>query len=122
MRAIFIAVGSEMLDKERVDTNSIYVARRLMEVGILTDMKMVVGDDIENLTWAIKNACKRAQIVIVTGGLGPTEDDITREAAAFGMNAFPILSNRRQTQTPHRFSIYIIEVRFQISSIFFIEF
>jgi len=82
MRAIFIAVGSEMLDKERVDTNSIYVARRLMDVGILTNMKMVVGDDVENLTWAIKNACKRAQIVIVTGGLGPTEDDITREAAA----------------------------------------
>lgn len=82
MRAIFIAVGSEMLDKDRVDTNSIYVARRLMEYGILTDMKMVVGDDLENLTWAIKNACKRAQVVIVTGGLGPTEDDITREAAA----------------------------------------
>ena len=82
MRAIFIAVGSEMLDKERVDTNSIYVARKLMDVGILTNMKMVVRDDVENLTWAIKNACKRAQIVIVTGGLGPTEDDITREAAA----------------------------------------
>jgi nicotinamide-nucleotide amidase len=82
MRAIFIAVGSELLDQERVDTNSLYVARKLMERGILMDMKIVVGDVAENLTWAIKNACKRAQLVVVTGGLGPTEDDITREAAA----------------------------------------
>ena len=58
MRAIFIAVGSELLDKERVDTNSLYVARKLIDKGILMDMKMVVGDDVENLTWAIKNACK----------------------------------------------------------------
>lgn len=82
MRAIFIAVGSELLDKERVDTNSLYIARKLMERGILMDMKMVVGDNVENLSWTIKNACKRAQLVVVTGGLGPTEDDITREAAA----------------------------------------
>ncbi len=82
MRAIFIAVGSEMLDSGRLDTNSVYAANKLMERGILMDMKVVVGDDLENLTWVIKNACKRAQLVIVTGGLGPTEDDLTREAAA----------------------------------------
>jgi len=82
MRAIFIAVGSEMLERGMVDTNSIYVAEKLMEKGILMGMKITVGDDMENLTWVIKNACKRAQLVIVTGGLGPTEDDITREAAA----------------------------------------
>jgi nicotinamide-nucleotide amidase len=46
------------------------------------DMKMTVADNLENLSWAIKNACGRAQLVIVTGGLGPTEDDITREATA----------------------------------------
>ncbi len=82
MRAIFIAVGSELLESDRIDTNSIYVARKLMESGILMDMKVVVGDDITNLSWIIKNACKRAQLVILCGGLGPTEDDITREAAA----------------------------------------
>ncbi len=82
MRAIFIAVGSELLDQEKIDTNSLYAAQKLMEKGILMDMKITVGDDMENLTWTIKNACKRAQLVIVTGGLGPTEDDITREAAA----------------------------------------
>ncbi|MCP4216501.1 MAG: competence/damage-inducible protein A [bacterium] len=82
MRAIFIAVGSELLERDRVDTNSIYIARKLMEKGILMDMKYVVGDDVNNLGWVIKNAYKRCQLVIITGGLGPTEDDLTREAAA----------------------------------------
>jgi nicotinamide-nucleotide amidase len=82
MRAIFIAVGSEMLDLDRVDTNSIYVARRLREKGILMDMKVVVGDHMDNLSWIVKKACQRAQLVILSGGLGPTEDDITREAVA----------------------------------------
>ncbi|MDD8012798.1 MAG: competence/damage-inducible protein A [Acidobacteriota bacterium] len=82
MRAIFIAVGSELLDLDRVDTNSIYVARRLREKGILMDMKVVVGDHMDNLSWIVKKACQRAQLVILSGGLGPTEDDITREAVA----------------------------------------
>jgi len=82
MRAIFIAVGSELLDLDRVDTNSLYVARRLREKGILMDMKVVVGDHMDNLAWIVKKACQRAQLVILSGGLGPTEDDITREAVA----------------------------------------
>ena len=82
MRAIFIAVGSELLDLDRADTNSLYVARRLREKGILMDMKVVVGDHMDNLAWIVKKACQRAQLVILSGGLGPTEDDITREAVA----------------------------------------
>ncbi len=82
MRAIFIAVGSELLELDRMDTNSLYVSRKLREKGILMDMKITVGDNLENLSWTIKNACKRAQLVIITGGLGPTEDDITREGTA----------------------------------------
>lgn len=82
MRAIFIAVGSEMLEQNRLDTNSIYIAQKLMEKGILMDMKIVVGDDMTNLSWIIKNTYKRTQLLIITGGLGPTEDDITREATA----------------------------------------
>ncbi|HEX7502029.1 MAG TPA: molybdopterin-binding protein, partial [Acidobacteriota bacterium] len=82
MRAIFIAVGSELLDLDRIDTNSLYVARRLREKGILMDMKVVVGDHMDNLAWIVKKACQRAQLVILSGGLGPTEDDITREAVA----------------------------------------
>ncbi|MCX6557664.1 MAG: competence/damage-inducible protein A [Candidatus Aminicenantes bacterium] len=82
MRAIFIAVGSELLDLDRIDTNSLYVARRLREKGILMDMKVVVGDHMDHLAWMVKKACQRAQLVILSGGLGPTEDDITREAVA----------------------------------------
>lgn len=82
MRAIFIAVGSELLDHKKIDTNSLYIAGKLAEHGILTDMKVVVGDNLTNLSWIVKNAAKRSQLVIVTGGLGPTEDDITRESAA----------------------------------------
>ena len=82
MRAIFIAVGSELLDLDRVDTNSLYVARRLREKGIVMDMKVVVADHMDNLSWIVKKACQRAQLVIISGGLGPTEDDITREAVA----------------------------------------
>ena len=82
MRAIFIAVGSELLDQDRVDTKSLYVARRLREKGILMDMKVVVGDHMDHLSWIVKKACQRAQLVILSGGLGPTEDDITREAVA----------------------------------------
>jgi len=85
MRAIFIAVGSELLDLDRVDTNSLYVARRLREKGILMDMKVVVGDHLDNLSWIVKKACQRAQLVILSGGLGPTEDDITREAVAMAL-------------------------------------
>jgi nicotinamide-nucleotide amidase len=82
MRAIFIAVGSEMLDQDRLDTNSLYVARKLREKGILTDMKVVVGDNRDYLSWILRKALGRSQLVIVSGGLGPTDDDVTREAAA----------------------------------------
>lgn len=82
MRAIVIAVGSEMLEMNRQDTNSLYITQKLMEKGLLVDMKIIIGDDMENLAWLVKQACKRTQLVVLTGGLGPTEDDITREAVA----------------------------------------
>lgn len=82
MRAIFIAVGSELLERDRIDTNSLYAAKKLREKGILMDMKITVCDNLENLTWIVKNAYKRAQLVVITGGLGPTEDDLTRESVA----------------------------------------
>jgi nicotinamide-nucleotide amidase len=94
MRAIFIAVGSELLDLDRADTNSLYVARRLREKGILMDMKVVVGDHLDNLSWMVKKACQRAQLVILSGGLGPTEDDITREAAAAALKRNLVFDER----------------------------
>lgn len=82
MRAIFIAVGSEMLERDSIDTNSVYAQLKLMEKGILMDLKAVVRDDLEHLSWLVKQSVKRAQVVFLCGGLGPTEDDLTREAVA----------------------------------------
>jgi nicotinamide-nucleotide amidase len=82
MRAIFIAVGSELLEMNKIDTNSIFISLKLLEHGILTDMKFVCNDEIENLSWLIKKSVKRAQLLVISGGLGPTEDDITREAVS----------------------------------------
>ncbi|MCP4157932.1 MAG: competence/damage-inducible protein A [bacterium] len=103
MRAIFIAVGSEMLEGDHIDTNSVYVSQKLMERGILTDMKVVVGDDLLNLSWIIKNAFKRTQLVILTGGLGPTEDDMTREAAADALKRELVFKEEIMTDIKARF-------------------
>jgi nicotinamide-nucleotide amidase len=103
MRAIFIAVGSELLNLDRADTNSLYVARRLRDRGILMDMKMVVGDHIDNLGWVVRKACQHAQLVVLTGGLGPTEDDITREAVATALKRKLVFSEEIAAQLKERF-------------------
>ncbi len=82
MRAIIIAVGSELLHFSKLDTNSLFIGNKLSQVGIVNDMNIVVGDELEDLCWCIKNCAKRCQLLIITGGLGPTEDDITREAVS----------------------------------------
>ncbi len=82
MRAEIIAVGSELLTPYKLDTNSLYLTEKLLEVGIKVAYKTVVGDNREDLYKAIKDASKRVPLIILTGGLGPTEDDITREVVA----------------------------------------
>ena len=82
MRAELIAVGSELLIPPRSETNGAYITGRLREIGIPVIARVTVADDLEALTQAFRNALARADIVIATGGLGPTEDDLTREAAA----------------------------------------
>ncbi len=82
MNAEIIAVGSEMLTPERVDTNSLHLTRELNNLGVEVVTKCVIGDDRERLTDAVRRAISRSQIVILSGGLGPTEDDLTREAVA----------------------------------------
>jgi len=82
MNAEIIAVGSEMLTPGRVDTNSLYLTGELNNLGVEVVEKCVVGDDLDRLAGAIRLALSRSQIVIVSGGLGPTEDDLTREATA----------------------------------------
>ena len=80
--AEIIAVGSEMLTSQRIDTNSLYIADQLHTLGVEVRRKLIVGDDRALLTDAVQSALTHAQIVILTGGLGPTEDDVTRQAVA----------------------------------------
>jgi nicotinamide-nucleotide amidase len=82
MEAEIIAVGSELLTSQRVDTNSLFLTDQLNALGVEVRRKMVVGDDRDLLTASIREALDRVEIVILTGGLGPTEDDLTRDAVA----------------------------------------
>lgn len=82
LSAEIIAVGSELLTPERTDTNSLWLTGRLNEAGVEVMLKTVVGDDEARLEETIRDALKRSDIVITTGGLGPTEDDLTRQVSA----------------------------------------
>ena len=82
MNAEIIAVGSELLTPHRQDTNSLYLTEKLNEIGIEVRFKSIVGDDRESLVAATRLAMRRSEIIIFSGGLGPTEDDLTREAVA----------------------------------------
>ncbi len=82
MNAEIIAIGSELLLGQLVDTNSSYIAKRLAENGIDLVRTSTVGDDLERMKEVIRESASRSQIVILTGGIGPTEDDLTREAIA----------------------------------------
>ena len=81
-RAETIAVGSEMLALGRVDTNSGVIADRLATLGIDVIARSVVGDHLGHLELAVRTALQRADVVLITGGLGPTDDDLTRQAVA----------------------------------------
>jgi len=82
MIAEIIAAGSEMLTPHRQDTNSLYLTAALNDLGIEVAFKTIVGDNLDHLTCAARIAIERADIVVFSGGLGPTEDDLTREAVA----------------------------------------
>jgi nicotinamide-nucleotide amidase len=81
-RAAIIAVGSELLTPLRIDTNSLFITEQLNLVGIDVVLKAVVGDDRRQLAHVCRAALERADVVIFSGGLGPTDDDVTREAVA----------------------------------------
>jgi nicotinamide-nucleotide amidase len=87
MNAAIVAVGSEMLSTQRVDTNSLTIAGALEKYAVVLDRKSVIGDRQSDLVAELRFAARAANILIVTGGLGPTEDDMTREALAeaFGL-------------------------------------
>ena len=82
MNSEIIAIGSELLTPYRQDTNSLFLTEKLNELGVSVTFKTIVGDRKEHLVSAAKTALGRADIVILMGGLGPTEDDLTRPAVA----------------------------------------
>lgn len=82
MKAEIIAVGSELLTPDRVDTNSLFLTAELNKLGIEVTRKGVVGDKREDIRDAFALSMARADVVIASGGLGPTEDDLTRDVAA----------------------------------------
>jgi nicotinamide-nucleotide amidase len=82
MQAEIIAAGSEMLTPHRQDTNSLFLTAQLNNLGVQVAFKTIVGDNLDHLTGAARVALSRADIILFSGGLGPTVDDLTREAAA----------------------------------------
>ena len=82
MKCEIIAVGSEMLTPWRQDTNSLYLTEKFNEIGVTVAFKTIVGDRRKDLVGAIRTALGRTDVIAIMGGLGPTEDDLTREAVA----------------------------------------
>jgi len=82
MRAEIISIGDELTSGQRLDTNSQWLAERLLEIGVPVAFHTTVGDQLADNVLVFRQACERADIVVATGGLGPTADDLTRQALA----------------------------------------
>ena len=82
MNAVILSVGDELIMGQTVDTNSAWLSARLAECGVMTAYHKTVPDDVEVTVAALEESCKAADLVIVTGGLGPTDDDLTRQSFA----------------------------------------
>ncbi len=104
MIAEIVAIGSEMLTPYRQDTNSLFLTERLNELGISVAFKTVVGDNLEHLTSAAGVAIGRADVILFMGGLGPTKDDLTREAVAVALGIELKRDNDLVTELYKRFA------------------
>jgi len=90
--AEIIAVGSELLTHDRIDTNSLFITEQLNALGVEVSRKVIVGDDRARLEAAVRDALENVEIVVLSGGLGPTEDDLTRDAVAAALGRSLIFS------------------------------
>jgi len=98
MKAEIIAIGTEILLGEIVDTNSAYIAQQLPELGIDLYYKTVVGDNMQRITETFKRAWDRSDLIVTTGGLGPTEDDMTREGICALLGETPTVDPALETR------------------------
>jgi len=103
LSAEIIAIGSELLAPDRTDTNSLWLTEQLNRLGIEVKLKTIVGDDDARLEEAIKDATRRSKVVITTGGLGPTEDDITRKITARALGRRLLLDESVLEEIKQRF-------------------
>jgi nicotinamide-nucleotide amidase len=103
LSAEIIAVGSELLTPTKTDTNSLWLTEKLNEIGIEVKLKTIVGDDAARLEETIKDALRRSDIVISTGGLGPTEDDITRQCSARALGRELVYNDELERDLIERF-------------------
>lgn len=82
MRAEVIAIGDELTSGVRLDTNSQWLSQQLEQVGLPVAYHTTVGDDLERIVGAVRTALERVEVIVISGGLGPTADDLTRQAIA----------------------------------------
>jgi nicotinamide-nucleotide amidase len=104
MQAAIVAVGTELLATQKQETNSLYLASQLESLGIAVAEKHVIGDDRPRLARTLQQALEQNPLVIATGGLGPTEDDITREAAAEALGRALVLDESLLSRLQERFT------------------
>jgi nicotinamide-nucleotide amidase len=97
-RAAILAVGSELLTPSRIDTNSLFITEQLNLLGIEVVFKGVVGDDRAELARAVRDTLDRADLLVCSGGLGPTDDDVTRDVVAEVLRR-PLVEDERITAT-----------------------
>ena len=93
MKAEIFSIGHELLMGELTDTNSSWIAARLPALGIQVQWVSIIGDDQQMLTEAFARGLERSDLIITTGGLGPTQDDLTREAVAGAMGETPVVQD-----------------------------
>ena len=101
--AEIIAVGSELLTPDKLDTNSLWLTDQFNVLGVEVVSKSVVGDDRRRLTDALRSAMARSQVIVMTGGLGPTEDDLTRDAASAALGRELVFHQEICDQIEERF-------------------
>ena len=95
MKAFIISIGDELLSGMTVDTNFPYLARRMGELGISVVAHATIGDDQSTITHAITSGAQRAEVILITGGLGPTPDDLTRQGLADALGMELVLDAKR---------------------------
>lgn len=109
MKAAIILVGTELLNGVMLDTNSLYIAEELNRYGIEIEYKMTVRDVLSEIEKALEYAHKNVDLVITTGGLGPTDDDLTKEAVANFLNKKLVIDEKEKKELLKKYKSYKIK-------------